>query len=200
MTLRSLFDRRSGDRLLEVITGSLDLRFDFPAERLAARIRQLAADAGMSAADYAARAHLDDLYLASACAADEAAAWTECETRHFPFLRSFAQRMLPDIAARDLAAQVIADLWEKRKIDRYSGRSSLRTWLGAVVAHAAHNARRSLAPAPPVAAAAAAMRVLTADEESPEARETQRVLGQLLSSAVLQLPADEKLLLRLYYE
>src|SRR5207244_7955291 len=41
------------------------------------------------------------------------------------------------------AAELIADLWQHRKIERYEGRSSLRTWLATVVAHAAVNAGKA---------------------------------------------------------
>lgn len=199
MTVRPLFRGASADPLMQAITSSVTLRFDLSAERLAARIGQFAEAAGVAATDYAMCANLDDLYLASACAAGDAAAWEECETRHFGFVRSFAHRTLPDVDARDLADQVIADLWQKRKIDRYSGRSSLRTWLGAVVAHAAHNVRRSAASTLPLGSSGMTHAV-SPPENSLEELEAERALGRLVGRALLMLPPEEKLLLHLYYE
>lgn len=88
------------------------------------------------------RLSLDDLYLATACARGDDKAWKECAERYFGFIRDFARRYLPKVEAAELADQVIVDLWERGKMGRYEGRSSLKTWLGAVVAHAALNVVR----------------------------------------------------------
>ena len=63
------------------------------------------------------------------------------EAAHFPFIRDFALRCARrDPPAGDVAETVIAELWERGKIRQYAGRSSLRTWLGTIVAHTALNA------------------------------------------------------------
>ena len=138
-----------------------------------------------------------DLALARACAGGDETAWEEFGRSYFGFIRAFAARVLSGAAAADLADQVIADLWQRGKIARFEGRSTLKTWLAAVVAHAATNA-------------AARERRLVPLEE----RETDRIadagargdrLGRerlvaLLADATARLPAPDRLLLLLYYD
>lgn len=184
--------------VLRAIAARVDLRFGVTAGTLAARVEELAAEAGAPAAELVTRLSLDDLYLATACAADDPGAWGECEEKHFAFIRMFARRFLSDADARDLADQVIADLWQRKKIGRYGGRSTLRTWLGSVVAHAAVNARRTACPRPPqtsIARAAGAPEAV-----APEAATAERQLADLVTRAIEALTAEEKLLLRLYYD
>lgn len=143
---------------------------------------------------------LDDLYLATVCAQGDDDAWRELEATHFPFIYDFARRMLPGSASDDLASQVIADLWQRRKIAQYEGRSTLRTWLGAVVTRAALNVRSARASRgenherhasrPAVSAASGA---------ADAAGEDGRLLARLLVTA-LERVGDDRLLLLLYYE
>lgn len=192
-------DSRAG--LLTIIEARVDLRFDVTAAGLADHVAELAAVAGVRPVDHAVRIALSDLYLATACEANDNRAWVECEARYFGFIRSFARRFLPDAAARDLADQIIADLWQRRKIGRFAGRSTLKTWLGAVVAHAAINARTASAGV--VALEAAGLRGYDGRPprpNGPEDADTGRVLSDLVTRAVAGLRPDEKLLLQLYYE
>jgi RNA polymerase sigma factor (sigma-70 family) len=188
-----------------LIRARVALRFSVTAERLAERVTALAAAAGVSVIDHARRIALEDLYLATACAAGDDDAWVECERAHFGFIRSFARRFLSDAGARDLADQVIADLWQRGKIGSYGGRSSLRTWIGTVVTHAALNARKVSHPVVALDPAefhhnAVGQDARAAASPGPEDTDAARILSDLVSRAVAALPPEEKLLLQLHYE
>jgi RNA polymerase sigma-70 factor len=148
--------------------------------------------------DYVARLCLDELYLAVACSRGEEAAWRECRERFFAYIRDFAKRFVHERAAADVADQVIADLWQRGRIAKYDGRSTLRTWLGAVVAHAAINAgkaeRRMIAFEPPM------MERPPAPADAIEDVETRRAFAALVAQAIAGLEPEGKLLLLLYYE
>jgi RNA polymerase sigma-70 factor, ECF subfamily len=143
----------------------------------------------------------DDLHLAAACLRGDEHAWRRLADAHFDFMREFARRFLPADAARELADEVIADLWTRGKLRQYEGRSTLRTWLAAVVAHAALNSRQALnrwvplEQAPPDESVTAPVR-----RHEPEHDEAAALLRGLLGDAVKVLTAEERLLLRLYYE
>lgn len=147
--------------------------------------------------DYAGRLCLDDLYLATACAAGDEDAWGEFRERYFSYIRDFSRRFVHERAAADVADQVIADLWQRRRLAQYDGRSTLKTWLGAVVAHAAINAGRL-------------ERRMTALDEgtmrarqrvaSPSDEDAPRVFAALIERAVADLEPEARLLLLLYYE
>lgn len=139
---------------------------------------------------------LHDLELARECARGEEAAWEEFGRRYFAFIRVFAQRMLPGAAGADLAGQVIADLWQRGKIARFEGRSTLKTWLAAVVAHAASNAahrERRLVPLESVASRDAA-------SGPPDDGAGHERLASLLAEATARLEAPDRLLLLLHYD
>jgi RNA polymerase sigma factor (sigma-70 family) len=93
---------------------------------------------------YLSALHLQDLALACACAEGHAKAWDYFVSNFRPYLRSAAGAILrcpPDSpAARELADSLFADLYgltdaRNRSLFRYfHGRSSLKTWLRAVLA------------------------------------------------------------------
>jgi RNA polymerase sigma factor (sigma-70 family) len=148
--------------------------------------------------DPSAKPFMNDVDLAAACVRGEERAWRELSAAHFDFMREFARRFLPAAAARELVDEVIADLWTRGKLRQYEGRSTLRTWLGAVVAHAALNSRQALnrwvplehAPPDPVHQEAV----------EPGNEQAAALLRRMLSEAVQALPAEERLLLLFYYE
>jgi RNA polymerase sigma-70 factor (ECF subfamily) len=103
--------------------------------------------------------HLDDLALACACAEGNERAWEHFIREHRPALYRAADALDPGGGARELADSLYADLYgtserdgERRSLFRYfHGRSSLATWLRAVLAQRhvdAIRARRRLAPLP----------------------------------------------------
>jgi len=86
---------------------------------------------------------LSDLALAAACGAGIAAAWEEFVRRYRPILYTAARAIADDeFLARELADSLYADLYgmedregERRSLlDHFHGRSSLATWLRAVLA------------------------------------------------------------------
>ena len=198
-------------RVLALVEARVRVRFELAAtavaEALIDRIgRQVPPP--RDPAEHVRRLELDDLYLASACALGDERAWGEFTRAYTPFAREFARRFLAAAAADDLVDQTIAGLWERRKLASYDGRSTLKTWLGVVVAHAALNAvkleRRTvslesrlgrrgrlepevLRPAEPAA-------------PEREQDESARLLAALVARAVAALPAEDRLLLLLYYE
>jgi RNA polymerase sigma factor (sigma-70 family) len=119
----------------EAFAAALELsaRKRFGAEPDAAQLTQ-----------YLSALHLQDLALACACAEGHANAWDYFVSNFRPYLRSAASAILrcpPDSpAARELADSLFADLYglsdaRNRSLFRYfHGRSSLKTWLRAVLA------------------------------------------------------------------
>ena len=86
--------------------------------------------------------HLQDLALACACAAGHEAAWDHFVRELRPVLYRAADALDPSGGARELADSIYADLYgteqrqgERRSLFRYfHGRSSVATWLRAVLA------------------------------------------------------------------
>ena len=91
---------------------------------------------------YASALRLEDLALATACAEGHAAAWDHFVLEHRPHLYRAADALDPSGGARELADSLYAELYgvdERGKaheslLRHFHGRSSLRTWLRAVLA------------------------------------------------------------------
>jgi RNA polymerase sigma-70 factor, ECF subfamily len=86
--------------------------------------------------------HLDDLELARQCAAGDEQAWERFVLEYRPLLYRAADALDPRGGARDIADALYAELYglkesngQRRSLFRYfEGRSSLATWLRAVLA------------------------------------------------------------------
>jgi len=200
-SMRPERDPRVVERVRQRLAPVVRVRFAVDLNALAERIVDVATRLpGEAPAAVADRLVLDDLYLATACAGGDDRAWEEFGSRYFAFIRSFSRRTLREPQASDVADQVIADLWQRKKVAQYEGRSSLKTWLGAVVAHAAINAAKQ--------SRVAESRLRPQEEAHARAAPGEPIVGsdagdrmaRWVSEAIQSLAPTERALLLLYYE
>ncbi len=153
--------------------------------------------------------HLEDLALACACAAGHDQAWEHFVLEHRPGLYRAADALDPAGGARELADSLYADLYgtkeqdgERRSLFRYfHGRSSLSTWLRAVLAQRhvdAIRARRRLEPLPEDDGPHAAVSPVPLPADPDRARYLS-LIHQALALAVALLSARDRLRLSCYY-
>jgi RNA polymerase sigma-70 factor, ECF subfamily len=152
--------------------------------------------------------HLEDLALACALADGHETAWEHFLRAHRPVLYRAADAIDPHGGARELADALYADLYgvterggrRRSLLDYFHGRSSLATWLRAVLAQRhvdriRTERRHEPLPADELSAAAPAASAAT---------EVQRhrwlaLLEKALTAAVTRLAAPDRLRLRCYY-
>jgi len=157
---------------------------------------------------YLSALHLEDLALACACAEGDDGAWEHFVLEHRPLLYRAANALEPGGGARDLADSLYAELFglreragQRQSLFRYfHGRSSLITWLHAILAQRHVDRVR-----------ADRRHETLPDEESPEALsavpqtiEPERhryvkMVQDALTRAIASLPARERLRLACYY-
>ena len=104
-------------------------RWRVPRERFAEALER-AAERG---ADVSAL-HLDDLALACGCAAADEGAWEHFVREYRPVLYRAAHALDATGDARELADGIYGELFERSLFRYFHGRSSLATWLRAVLA------------------------------------------------------------------
>ncbi len=149
-----------------------------------------------------------DLGLALGCLAGTEAAWDTFCADYRPALYAAARVYLREEAeARDLADSLLAELFgldatrpgRNSRLAYFHGRSSLRTWLRAVLYQRfvdEYRRQRRLEPLPEEAAQpAAAASSLSAEDD----RRYARCLGEALEAALRELAPRDKLLLAYYY-
>ncbi len=160
---------------------------------------------------YLSGLHLADLALACACAEGNGAAWDHFVLEFRPVLYRAADALAPGGAARDLADSIYADLFgleeragERRSLLRYfHGRSSLATWLRAVLSQRYVDrvrAERRLEPfetddgrEEPASAVAAS------SGAEPDRVRFVALVKLALARAVARLPDRDRLRLGFYY-
>ena len=163
----------------------------------------------------------DDLCLIIACERGDENAWSDLVERFTTTVRSAARSASAnEDAAEDLAQSIWAELYGLRtrkdgmpasKLAYYSGRGSLAGWLRAVVAQLAVDVFRKqsrlvqteedtdlerlarVAEGQPIVAG------IPTPEESLSNRFAQTGMQQALHQAVQELPAEDRLLVKLYY-
>lgn len=152
--------------------------------------------------------HLEDLALACACAEGNEAAWEHFVREQRPHLYRAADAIDPTGHARDLADALYADLYgfqdregNRKSLFRYfHGRSSLATWLRAVLAQR-HVDRlrtvRRLEPLPEEESVASSR--VTPDDPDPERPRYLTLVRRALGLTVSKLDPRDRLRLGCYY-
>ena len=157
---------------------------------------------------YLTSLHLEDLALACACAGGDEPAWEHFVLVQRPLLYRAADALEPGGGARDLADSLYADLFglgdhagERQSLFRYfHGRSSLTTWLRAVLAQRhvdrlrAHRRLEAL----PEEESPAAIRAPGGTVE-PDRPRYLDLIRRALTDAVAGLAARDRLRLACYY-
>ena len=187
-------------------------RWDVPvpefAEALQESLQHAPADAQRKPERYLASLHLEDVALACACAAGHERAWEHFILQHRQVLYRAADSLAPGGAAREIADSLYAELYGlaerdgvRRSLFRYfHGRSSLGTWLRAVLSQRfvdSVRATRRFDPLPDDEAPVALAQ--PADDPDPaEADYVAQVQGAL-ANAMAALDPRDRLRLAFYY-
>ena len=152
--------------------------------------------------------HLEDLALACACADGDERAWDHFVLQHRPLLYRAADALEPGGGARDLADSLYGELFglrerggERQSLFRYfHGRSSLITWLRAVLSQRyvdrlrSHRREEAL---PEEDSPQAAVAPLSAVD--PDRQRFVTMIQAALARSVASLPARDRLRLACYY-
>jgi len=160
-----------------------------------------------------------DLCLAIACEGGNSAAWNDLVERYSTTVRSAARSAAgSEDAADDLAQSIWAELHGLRtredgrpasKLAYYSGRGSFAGWLRAVVAQLAVDQHRKISRLVQTEDDAEFDRIADDTQSVPASRldpenaltsdSQRRAMEKALASAVAEMEAEDRLLVKLYY-
>ncbi|HEX7138620.1 MAG TPA: sigma-70 family RNA polymerase sigma factor [Vicinamibacterales bacterium] len=149
-------------------------------------------------------AHSADLELARLCAEGDEPAWERFVREYRPLLYRAADALDRTQGAREIADSLYADLYgmknpggERQSLFRYyQGRSSLATWLRAVLAQRFVDRVRVQRRVEPLADDEASAR---SDEPDPDRTRYVALVGHALRRALASLTARDRLRLGCYY-
>jgi RNA polymerase sigma-70 factor, ECF subfamily len=150
---------------------------------------------------------LSDLALAAACRAGIENAWEEFVRRYRPILHSAARAIAGDESrARDLADSLYADLYgmglprgRRPLFDHFHGRSSLATWLRAVLAQRHVDYVREARRAEALSNRADRPQPMAIESPDGERERYLRVIGVAVENALGALAARDRMRLAYYY-
>jgi RNA polymerase sigma-70 factor len=153
--------------------------------------------------------HIGDLVLTCACADGHEAAWAHFIGEYRPALYRAADAIDPTGGARDLADALYGELFglregedgERLSLFRYfHGRSSLATWLRAVLSQRHVDRLRACRRVDPLPEPdAAAIEQTTIKSPDPERPRYVAAMRNALAAAIAALPPRDRLRLGLYY-
>jgi RNA polymerase sigma-70 factor, ECF subfamily len=186
-------------------------RWSLPVQRFAESLQASAErSAPADVVRYLGGLHLEDLALACACADGDERAWEHFLSEHRPVLYRAADALDPSGGARELADSMYADLYGVRERDGerqslfryYHGRSSLKTWLRAVLAQRHVDfirARRRLDPLPEDDHSESPVTAATHVDSDPDRVRYHALIHRALKLAVSKLSDRDRLRLSCYY-
>ncbi len=177
-------------------------------ERSAARAFPAASPDRHELAGYLESLRLEDLALACACEAGNEAAWDQFVQEHRPTLYRAADSLDPSGGARDLADSLYAELYgldtggnARKSLFRYfHGRSSLTTWLRAVLSQRHVDrirAGRRTTPLPEEETSPAI--AVAPDPPDPDRPRYLDLIQQALERATVRLAPRDRLRMAWYY-
>ena len=181
-------------------------RWNVPLERFAEALER-SAEGGANLD----KLHLEDLALACGCAAGDEAAWEHFIREQRPTLYRAADALDPGGGARELADAIYGELFERSLFRYFHGRSSLATWLRAVLAQRHVDrlrAGRRLEPLPDdeffpgsvgPAKGPAEAGPYEAGPYDHERHRCGELIREALTRAVSELPSRDRLRLACYY-
>lgn len=167
-----------------------------------------AAPSAREVEDYLAALNAEDLALASACRIGAEPAWQYFIEHYRPMLYDAARRLAHDEArARELADSLYAELYglEERRGERRSllayfhGRSTLKTWLRAVLAQRYVDSTRGAQRLEPLTAETADKVSAADDPPDPDRGRYVDSFTQALNSALEALKPRERMRLNFHY-
>jgi RNA polymerase sigma-70 factor (ECF subfamily) len=186
-------------------------RWDLSRESFSLALCRSALHAGKTEAGdlnrYLKSLHLEDLALACACAEGREAAWDHFVAEYRPVLYRAADSLEPGGGARDVADSLYADLFGLKERDGvrqslfsyFHGRSSLATWLRAVLSQRYVDRVRHDRRTDPLPEQEPPGRAVT-DGITLARRATERALvARLIALAVAQLDPKNRLRMNCYY-
>jgi RNA polymerase sigma factor (sigma-70 family) len=146
--------------------------------------------------------HLEDLALACGCAAGNEGAWEHFIRQQRPTLYRAADALDPGGGARELADGLYGELFERSLFRYFHGRSSLATWLRAVLAQRHVDrlrAGRRLEPLPDDELSSSGGPAEAGPYEAGPLETCRQLIGDALTRAVSELPSRDRLRLACYY-
>jgi RNA polymerase sigma factor (sigma-70 family) len=157
-------------------------------------------------------AYADDLELARQCAAGDERAWERFVLEYRPILYRAADALDPSGGARDLADSLYADLYGLGRTDGstagadrkplllyFHGRSSLATWLRAVLSQRFVDRVRAKRRIEPLADEDGSSYLASSGPPDPERAGDLRLIQRTLARAVADLSPKDRLRLACYY-
>jgi RNA polymerase sigma-70 factor (ECF subfamily) len=157
---------------------------------------------------YLASVHAEDLALACALIAGDATAWDNFVARYRPILYASARAIARDeLRARELADSLWAELYGIRGetgarrplLIYFHGRSSLATWLHALLARRHIDALRAERRHSPIESVAPRDLAIDSDPPNPEQPRYLELMGRALNDALDTMKPRDRLRLAYHY-
>ena len=188
-------------------------RWDVPASGFVSALERSAAKAFATQPDprelerFLVSLHLEDLALACACAAGHEGAWEHFVREHRPLLYRAADAIDPTGGSRDLADSLYGELFglvetsgaRRSLFEYFQGRSSLGTWLRAVLAQRHVDRVRRARRFEPLPVDDAPTLAQTGEPHQPHALRYIQLMRRAVTAAVARLAPKDRLRLGYYY-